>query len=61
VADADEYERLIPSSRKILLDDTGHVPMLERPATFNDGLLGFLAEPAGSAGGQPAAAVGDRV
>jgi pimeloyl-ACP methyl ester carboxylesterase len=42
--DADEFERLIPDSRKVLLKDTGHVPMLERPSTFNDMLAGFLAE-----------------
>jgi hypothetical protein len=27
------------------MEDTGHVPMLERPATFNDCLMDFLAEP----------------
>ena len=45
VGDADEYERLIPNARKILMEDTGHVPMLERPAQFNDCLMDFLAEP----------------
>jgi pimeloyl-ACP methyl ester carboxylesterase len=45
VNDAHEFERLIPNSRKVLMEDTGHVPMLERPATFNDQLLEFLAEP----------------
>lgn len=45
VEDADEFERVIPNARKILMDDTGHVPMLERPVTFNDELLEFLAEP----------------
>jgi pimeloyl-ACP methyl ester carboxylesterase len=44
VADADEFERLIPNARKVILDDTGHVPMLERPQTFNDLVVGFLAE-----------------
>jgi len=33
--DAHEFERLIPQSRTVVLDDTGHVPMLERPRTFN--------------------------
>ncbi|MBN1529256.1 MAG: alpha/beta fold hydrolase [Thermoleophilaceae bacterium] len=42
--DADEFERLIPDARKVLLRDTGHVPMLERPSTFNDILAGFLSE-----------------
>ena len=45
VEDADEFERLIPNSRKILMNDTGHVPMLERPVAFNDCLIEFLAEP----------------
>jgi pimeloyl-ACP methyl ester carboxylesterase len=44
VADADEFERRIPNARKILMEDTGHVPMLERPRTFNRCLLEFLAE-----------------
>jgi pimeloyl-ACP methyl ester carboxylesterase len=42
--DADEFERLIPDSRKVVLEDTGHVAMLERPQTFNDLLVEFLAE-----------------
>jgi pimeloyl-ACP methyl ester carboxylesterase len=44
VRDADEFERLIPSARKVILEDTGHVPMLERPQTFNDLLVEFLDE-----------------
>ena len=44
VEDADEFERLMPNARKILLDDTGHVPMIERPQTFNDLLMEFLDE-----------------
>jgi pimeloyl-ACP methyl ester carboxylesterase len=44
VDDAHEFERLIPDTkRKILLEDTGHVPMLERPSAFNQHLLEFLA------------------
>jgi pimeloyl-ACP methyl ester carboxylesterase len=42
--DADEYERVIPNSRKVVFDDTGHSPMMERPPTFNDALVEFLAE-----------------
>jgi len=42
--DANEFERLIPDSRKVVMRDTGHVPMAERPEAFNDVLLGFLAE-----------------
>ena len=36
VKDAEEFERLIPQSRTVILDDTGHVPMLERPRKFNE-------------------------
>jgi pimeloyl-ACP methyl ester carboxylesterase len=42
--DADEFERLIPNSRKVVWSDTGHVAMLERPAAFNRLLAAFLAE-----------------
>jgi len=44
VNDADEYERLIPSSRQIVMDDTGHTPMLERPEHFNRCLVEFLSD-----------------
>jgi len=42
--DADEYERIIPDARKVILDDTGHMPMAERPATFQRCLMQFLDE-----------------
>lgn len=42
VADADKYTDLIPGSRKLILEDTGHVSMAERPVTFNDHLAEFL-------------------
>jgi pimeloyl-ACP methyl ester carboxylesterase len=44
VRDADEFERLIEDSRKVVMEDTGHIPMAERPAAFNDLLLEFIAE-----------------
>jgi pyruvate dehydrogenase E2 component (dihydrolipoyllysine-residue acetyltransferase) len=44
VRDADEFERLIEDSRKVVMKDTGHIPMAERPNVFNDLLLDFLAE-----------------
>ena len=44
VEDAHEYERLISDSRKTVMEDTGHVPMMERPRAVNDVLLEFLAE-----------------
>jgi pimeloyl-ACP methyl ester carboxylesterase len=47
VRDADEFERLIgPNSRKEIFDDTGHVPMLERPSRFNALLREFVSAPA---------------
>jgi pimeloyl-ACP methyl ester carboxylesterase len=42
--DANEFERLIPDSRKVVMRDTGHISMAERPDAFNDLLLEFLAE-----------------
>ena len=44
LADADEYVRVIPNARKVVFEDTGHSPMMERPQTFNDMLVAFLAE-----------------
>jgi len=42
VRDADKFVSLIPGARKLIFDDTGHVPMLERPQSFNDCLEEFL-------------------
>ena len=36
-------DALIDGARKVVMDDTGHVPMLERAPTFNDLLEEFLA------------------
>ena len=44
VRDADEFERLIPNARKVVFEDTGHVPMMERPRTFNDCVVQFLGD-----------------
>ena len=44
VRDAHEYERLISDSRKVVMRDTGHVPMVERPRAFNEVLMEFVAE-----------------
>jgi pimeloyl-ACP methyl ester carboxylesterase len=44
VRDADEFERLIADSRKVVLRDTGHIPMAERPDAFNRVVTEFLAE-----------------
>ena len=42
VEDADKFTQLIKGSRKLIMADTGHVPMAERPVTFNDHLAEFL-------------------
>ena len=42
VRDADKFVELIDGARKVVLEDTGHVPMLERAPTFNDLLEKFL-------------------
>ena len=42
--DADLFQRAIAGSRAVVLEDTGHVPMLERPETFNAMLAEFLDE-----------------
>lgn len=44
VHDADVFAELIPNSRKVVFEDTGHMAMLERPAAFNALLEDFLAE-----------------
>jgi pimeloyl-ACP methyl ester carboxylesterase len=43
-SDAGEFERLISDSRKVVFEDTGHMAMIERPQTFNDCLVEFLAQ-----------------
>ena len=43
VASAYEYERLIPGARRVIFEDTGHLPMLERPARFNALVEEFLS------------------
>jgi pimeloyl-ACP methyl ester carboxylesterase len=44
VDDAWEFADLIPDSRVVVYEDTGHMPMLERPDAFNELVAGFLAE-----------------
>ena len=43
-ADSEEFERLIPNSRRVVFDRCGHVPQLEKPARFNALLDEFLDE-----------------
>jgi pimeloyl-ACP methyl ester carboxylesterase len=47
VADAGEFEWLIPHARKVVYEDTGHLVMLERPGRFNADLRTFLGEQPG--------------
>ena len=47
VRDAEDFERLVPGLRTVIVEDTGHVAMLERPETFNGLMMDFLAEKAG--------------
>jgi pimeloyl-ACP methyl ester carboxylesterase len=43
--DAREYEQLIgANARRVMFDDTGHVPMIERPNAFNALVAEFVAE-----------------
>jgi len=44
VEDADVFAELIPDSRRVIFEDTGHMAMLERPAAFNALLKDFLSE-----------------
>jgi hypothetical protein len=39
-----DYAQLIgPNARKVIFEDTGHVPMIERPSRFNPLVAEFLA------------------
>jgi pimeloyl-ACP methyl ester carboxylesterase len=55
VRDAAEFERLIPDARKVVWAETGHVPMLERPAAFNALVEEFAGEGARGRKGRHAA------
>lgn len=44
VGDASIFEELIPNSRKVVFEGTGHMAMLERPAAFNELLNAFVEE-----------------
>jgi pimeloyl-ACP methyl ester carboxylesterase len=43
VKDAYEFSRLIPGSQRLIFEQTGHMPMIERPQAFNDAVEEFLA------------------
>jgi pimeloyl-ACP methyl ester carboxylesterase len=55
VADAEVYEHLIgDNAHSVIFEDTGHLPMLERPSRFNELLRAFLVgsrEPEGDVEG----------
>lgn len=42
VRDADEFERQIEQATKLVLPETGHYAMVERPRTFNRAVADFL-------------------
>jgi pimeloyl-ACP methyl ester carboxylesterase len=42
VRDAALFEKLIPDSRAVVYEDTGHLAMMERPARFNADVEAFL-------------------
>lgn len=44
-AGADRLERAIPGSRKVIIDDCGHMPQLEKADEFNRLVKEFLATP----------------
>jgi pimeloyl-ACP methyl ester carboxylesterase len=44
VGDASVFEDLIPDSRKVIFEGTGHMAMLERPVAFNELLSEFVEE-----------------
>jgi pimeloyl-ACP methyl ester carboxylesterase len=54
VKDAHEFERLIPDSRKVVMAQTGHISMAERPVAFNDLMMDFLAERGRASDREPA-------
>jgi pimeloyl-ACP methyl ester carboxylesterase len=56
VKDAKRMEELIPDSRRVVFERTGHVAMLERPERFNRLLREFLAEQREGAAAEPASA-----
>ena len=41
---AGTMEKEIPGARKVVISDAAHVPSMERPAEFDQAVLGFLRE-----------------
>ncbi|MEO8572592.1 MAG: alpha/beta hydrolase [Pyrinomonadaceae bacterium] len=44
MADAEQFKREITGSELLVLDQCGHVPMVEKAAEFNKAVLAFLAK-----------------
>jgi pimeloyl-ACP methyl ester carboxylesterase len=42
-ADAERVARTVPDAELVVFEDTGHMPMVERPVPFNDALLRFAS------------------
>lgn len=45
IADLEVFDRIAPTARTALLEDAGHLMMLERPRATNERIDHFLAEP----------------
>lgn len=58
VRHAQEWARLIPGSRLVLMPAAGHLPMLEQPVDFNRLVAEFLGDPPGGEGTQASRVVG---
>jgi pimeloyl-ACP methyl ester carboxylesterase len=52
IADLETFDRLAPTARTVLLEDSGHLMMLERPRAINEQVGRFLAESDSSRTGQ---------
>jgi 2-hydroxy-6-oxonona-2,4-dienedioate hydrolase len=51
-AGADRLAETIPGSRRVLIDDCGHLPQLEKSAVFNRIVTEFIKQRGGATGGQ---------
>jgi pimeloyl-ACP methyl ester carboxylesterase len=51
--DAREFERRMPNTSVLMMRDTGHVPMFERPRAFNDAVIEFIEGGPVGAYGEP--------
>jgi pimeloyl-ACP methyl ester carboxylesterase len=41
----EHFQKVIPGSKLVVIDQCGHVPQIEKPVEFNKTLMEFLAEP----------------